>query len=115
MRLFVYGTLKRGHGRHRLLTGQSFLGTARTRPFYRMYNVGEFPGMVRSADGLSIEGELWDVDERCLADLDREEGFGVLLYLRETVELAPPHEAETAIAYLYNRGVAGLPDCGTRW
>jgi gamma-glutamylcyclotransferase (GGCT)/AIG2-like uncharacterized protein YtfP len=115
MRLFVYGTLKRGDCRHHLLAGQQFAGTVRTRPIYRLFNVGEFPAMVRAADGLSVEGELWSVDESRIEALDRAEGCDANLYRREVVELAAPHHDANAVAYLYQRTVQGLPDCGCRW
>jgi gamma-glutamylcyclotransferase (GGCT)/AIG2-like uncharacterized protein YtfP len=115
MYLFVYGTLKRGDCRHHFLAGQTFLAMVRTRPAYRMFKVGEFPGLVRAADGRSIEGELWDVDDACVAELDREEGFDIQLFLREPVELLPPHDSVKAVTYVYQREVHGMQDCGTCW
>src|SRR4051812_12606836 len=103
MVLFVYGTLKRGDCRHHLLAAQRFLGQAKTRPVYRMFNVGEFPALIHSAGGLAIEGELWEVDDACIAVLDREEGFDINLFLRQPVELAPPHDTVQAVAYFYQR------------
>ena len=66
MFLFVYGTLKRGQPRHRYLAGQTFVASAVTRPIYRLFNVGDYPALVRHSEGRSIEGELWRVDEGCL-------------------------------------------------
>jgi len=115
MRLFVYGTLKRGEPRHRHLSGQAFVAPACTRPIYRLYNLGEYPGLVRRADGLAIEGELWEVDEACLRRLDRVEGCDEGLYFRTAVELAAPHDGWPAETYLYQKNVDGLSECGTRW
>jgi gamma-glutamylaminecyclotransferase len=115
MHLFVYGTLKRGQPRHPFLAAQTFVATAATRPLYRMFNVGEYPALVQHPAGRSIEGELWDVDEGCLRTLDRVEGCDVGLYLRQPVELLPPHEALSAVTYFYQQPVDGLADCGTRW
>jgi gamma-glutamylaminecyclotransferase len=115
MRLFVYGTLKRGEPRHRYLSGQTFIAPARTRPVYRLFNLGEYPGLVRRADGLAIEGELWEVDEACLRRLDQVEGCDEGLYCRSPVELAPPHHGSAAVTYLYQKNVDGLAECGTRW
>lgn len=113
--LFVYGTLKRGGCRAHHLRGQEFLGTARTAPKYRMYNCGEYPGLVEAEDGLPIEGELWRIDEACLKKLDEVEGVDAGLYRRGTIELGPPYENEAAIAYFYCPDVTDLPDCGARW
>lgn len=115
MRVFVYGTLKRGHCRAHFLQGQMFLGEAQSRPLYRLVNCGEYPGLIDSIDGLSIEGELWEVDEDCLAELDREECIDVGLYARRVIQLRPPHEAAHAEAYFYLGETRGLADCGTCW
>ncbi|HET6323224.1 MAG TPA: gamma-glutamylcyclotransferase family protein [Planctomycetaceae bacterium] len=115
MHLFVYGTLKRGQPRHPFLANQTFVATAVTRPLYRMFNVGDYPALVRHREGRSIEGELWDVDEAYMFRLDRVEGCDVGLYAREPVELLPPYEALPAVTYLYQPPVDGLVDCGTRW
>jgi gamma-glutamylcyclotransferase (GGCT)/AIG2-like uncharacterized protein YtfP len=115
MHLFVYGTLKRGQPRHRFLTGQTFVAAAATRPLYRMFNVGEYPVLVRHHEGRSIEGELWDVDEACLRTLDGVEGCDLGLYARVSVELLPPLDELHAETYLYQLPIEGLADCGTRW
>jgi gamma-glutamylcyclotransferase (GGCT)/AIG2-like uncharacterized protein YtfP len=115
MHVFVYGTLKRGQPRHRFLAGQTFVGTAATRPIYRMFNVGKYPALVRHGDGRSIAGEIWDVDETCLHTLDRVEGCELGLYVRAAVELLPPCDGLSAVTYLYLLPVEGLSDCGTCW
>ena len=85
MHLFVYGTLKRGQPRNRFLTRQTFIAPAVTRPLYRMFNVGEYPALVRHADGRAIQGELWDVDDGCVRTVDRVEGCDLGLYVRAAV------------------------------
>jgi gamma-glutamylcyclotransferase (GGCT)/AIG2-like uncharacterized protein YtfP len=115
MHVFVYGTLKRGQPRHRFLAGQNFISAALTRPLYRMFNVGDYPALVQRADGRSIEGELWEVDETCVNTLDGVEGSDVGLYVRAEVELLPPFDRLSAFTYLYQRSVEGLADCGSRW
>jgi gamma-glutamylaminecyclotransferase len=115
MHVFVYGTLKRGQPRHRFLAGQTFVAPAVTRPLYRMFNVGEYPALVRHHDGCTIEGELWDVNEACLGTLDRVEGCDLGLYAREPVELIPPCDELHAVTYLYRLPVDGLADCGSHW
>ncbi len=114
-RLFVYGTLKRGQPRHRYLAEQTFVATAATRPAYRLFSVGDYPALVHRADGLSIEGELWEVYDACLRMLDRVEGVEQGLYAREPIELLPPHDGPNVATYVYCLSVDGLPDCGTHW
>ena len=85
---FIYGTLKRGHGRSALLDGQHFLGEKKTAPRYRLFTTGSFPALVDAGranvmlPGMSIEGELWQIDDECLAVLDRVEGVDSGLFER---------------------------------
>jgi gamma-glutamylaminecyclotransferase len=112
--VFVYGTLKRGGSNHALLAGQRLIGPARTRPEFKLYELDGYPGLVRvAAEGRSIGGELWAVDDPCLAALDELEGTGSGLYAREPIGLLPPLEGAHAQAYLYLPSVAGRRDLGT--
>lgn len=113
--IFVYGTLMRGDCRHAVLAGQQFMGEARTEPAYRMFDVGTFPGLVEAADGLEVEGEVWRVDERCLARLDAVEGVDEGLYARRPIRLQAPFETAPVEAYFYLQSTAGLRDCEWRW
>jgi len=84
----VYGTLKQGHGNHRLLTDSKFLGKASVKG--RMYHLGGFPG-VRLDEPGTVQVELYEVDNDTLRRLDRLEGYreGAAdnnFYTREIVE-----------------------------
>ncbi len=113
--LFVYGTLKRGDCRHGILAGQIFQGEARTAPRYRLYNVGSYPALVESTDGLAIEGELWRIDDACLARLDEVEGVAEGLYERRAIQLAAPAGDISAQSYFFLKSTADLADCGPCW
>ena len=116
MIVFVYGTLKRGGCRHHHLGEAEFLGTASTMPDFRLFDCGEYPGMVRSESGLSIEGELWRIDRKQISELDDVEGVDLGLY--ERVEIKVQDESLQVIfawTYLYLRSTHGMPDLGTRW
>ncbi len=117
--IFVYGTLKRGFCREHFLAGQSFLTEARTLPKYCMYHCGTYPGLQPAEDGLSILGELWSVDEACLARLDREEGVDEGLFSRSVIELARSLSESVADepveAYFYRLSVVGFRSCGHSW
>lgn len=112
IRLFVYGTLKRGESRANHMAGQTFLGPARTVTGYRLYEVESYPGLVEDEVGISIEGELWDVDPQCLAKLDVVECVPEL-YRRGEIVLEYPQRA--AESYFFRGPVAGLRDCGSSW
>ncbi|MBK8040298.1 MAG: gamma-glutamylcyclotransferase [Verrucomicrobiaceae bacterium] len=111
-RVFVYGTLKRGGENHSWIEGQRFVSMAKTRPVYRMFDLGGYPGMVRDVQGMSIEGELWEVDAAGLAKLDVLEDVAGGEYERVAMEL---EGGEMAEGYLYLREVSGCRDCGPCW
>lgn len=114
--VFVYGTLKRGGSNHAFLAHQRYLGDARTAPGFTLYSLGDFPGMVRApGDTAGVTGELWVVDDGCLAELDRLEGLDEGLYERIDVILAPNHLATSAQTYLYARPNDGLSPVGDTW
>lgn len=112
--LFVYGTLLCGGVRHCLLAGQRFLGAAQTRPLYRLYDLGAYPGMVRcQVDGRPVVGELYEVAVDRIPLLDAEEGAPTLYRLE-------PVEVESWVgpvsAYFYRHAVVGAPLCpDDRW
>ncbi len=106
--VFVYGTLKRGGENAGLLAGQRHLDDGRTRPEFRLYALDGYPGLVAaSAGGRSIAGEIWDVDDACLAKLDELEGVAVGLYARQAIALLPPHAGLAVQTYVYLRDVNG--------
>ena len=118
--LFIYVTLKRGFCRANFLSGQQFLGVARSQPKYRMFDCGTYPGLKPfPGDGMSIRGEMWAVDAECLTRLDREEGVHEGLYARAPIEIVPELSSSVDVshveAYFYLPSVTGFPDCGESW
>lgn len=112
--LFVYGTLKRGGKYHDQLGESKFIGEARTVPGYRLFRLDGYPGMVPwPADREGVSGEVWEVADSALPQLDAFEGVAEGLYRREPVALQPPHHQ--ADAYLYARSIEGRPDAGAEW
>ena len=89
-----------------------FVSLAKTRSVYRMFDLGGYPGMVRENQGLSNEGELWEVDAAGLARLDVLEDVAGGEYERVEIEL---EGGEAAEGYLYLREVSGRRDCGPCW
>jgi len=115
IRLFVYGTLKRGHRLNRHLDGQSYLGEGQTLPEFRLLNCGWYPALVESNEGRSIRGEVWQVNEETLQRLDEVEDVGSGLYERREISLLAPFDDAAAITYVYLQDVTGLADCGDEW
>jgi gamma-glutamylcyclotransferase (GGCT)/AIG2-like uncharacterized protein YtfP len=89
--VFVYGSLKRGFGNHRMLGHDSVL-IAKTQTkdkAFHMNSLGAFPAVLRGGN-YSIEGELYKVSDDTLQTLDYLEGNGSL-YQRELVKLSGNH------------------------
>jgi len=89
--LFVYGSLKRGGRHHDELTGATFLGEAETGPGYRLEPLGEYLAMVAAdvvegalAAAATVSGELFEVPQSKLPDLDAFEGDA---YVRSEVSV----------------------------
>lgn len=116
--LFVYGSLKRGYTLHSELFEQQFVAEAHTPPDYRLFDIGQYPGMVKVvSDGLSVKGELYRVSQQCLQRLDEVEGVDEGLYVRTCIQLVdPPHcDHEPVWTYLYLQPTEHLRDCGSEW
>ncbi len=110
-RLFVYGTLKRGERNHRLLADQRFVGPAVTAPRYRVIDLGPHPGLVMDAvHGLAVVGEVWDVSDCALAELDDFEGIPDP-FARQPIEL----NDGSAEAYFWVRSIPRAARTGDRW
>ena len=103
IRLFVYGTLKRGGVEAARLAGAMFEGPATTATGFALYDLVEYPALVAALDGV-VQGEVYRVTLEQLAELDGYEGYPDLFH-RELVLLADGSQAE---AYLMPaRAVAG--------
>lgn len=111
IRIFTYGTLKRGQCRNHVVASHTFCGEATTKPNYRLYTQGSYP-CLKKVEGLgeSIPGEVWEIDEECLKKLDRIEGHPTL-YKRETIEL---NEFDSIVAYFYQPSVEGMKEI-SKW
>ncbi len=102
----VYGTLKRGLGNHHWLEGADFLGDDRLAGV-TLYDLGPFPG-AKLEPSRGVEVEVFRVDARLLAGLDRLEDYRprqprLGLYDRTPHPTAFGH----AWLYLYNPDVSG--------
>ena len=114
--IFVYGTLKRGGRNHHYMAGQQFRGEARTSPGYTLFSLGDYPGMVRSADATNqVDGEVWAVDSAGLARLDELEGLAEQLYARVPIALDASFADQAVETYLYLRSLDGRPAIGSIW
>jgi len=76
IKVFTYGTLKKGYGNHfRLLRDSRFVGNAVTRGRYTMLDAG-FPVLLSNPAGFPVMGEVYEVDRETTMRLDRLESVG---------------------------------------
>jgi len=94
-RVFVYGSLQRGEGNHRMMNGARFVARARTEPAFELFDLGAFPAMAMSGS-TAIAGELYEVDADLLKRLDVFEGCP-RLYQREAIVLDDGTRAEAYV------------------
>ena len=111
-KVFVYGTLKRGHSNNPMLDRQTYLGNGTTKRKFVMYRAG-IPFVVDEElswlgdEPTHIHGELWMVDKAGLVALDQLEGHPYA-YRRSIVDIMMSDGSEeTAEMYLYTRPPAG--------
>jgi len=90
VRLFVYGTLKRGFSNQERLRGATFEREASTAAGHALHSAGAYPALARTGAGV-VHGEVYWLSPEHLAEIDEFEGC--------------PH--------LYQRGEIALED-GTR-
>jgi len=105
IKLFVYGTLKRGGELHDELAAQKvrFLGPAKIQG--RLFHIeGEsYPGAVFTSSGEYIKGELYELLEptEALKKVDEVEGCDEGLYERRLVTAWTGNKKTKAWAYFY--------------
>ncbi|MEA5260016.1 pyruvate carboxylase [Arcicella aquatica] len=117
--LFVYGTLRKDFGNelHKLITRNSeFIGMATYQG--KMYNIGEYPGIVPSEDESSkVVGELYKLSNsiRLIRILDEYEEFypeniAESVFVRKSISVSIDGKDYESYSYLYNRPTDGLAE-----
>jgi gamma-glutamylcyclotransferase (GGCT)/AIG2-like uncharacterized protein YtfP len=84
MYIFVYGSLKKGFSRHDLIEGSTLICRTRTKDHFAMVDLHHFPGVIKEQSVSPIYGEVYDITDNLLDDLDDYEGDW---YCREQVKL----------------------------
>jgi pyruvate carboxylase len=117
--LFVYGTLRKDFGNelHKLITRNSeFIGMATYQG--KMYNIGEYPGIVASDDSSNkVIGELYKLTNsvRLIRILDEYEEFypeneAESIFVRNAITVNIDGTDYESYSYLYNRSTEGLAE-----
>jgi gamma-glutamylcyclotransferase (GGCT)/AIG2-like uncharacterized protein YtfP len=114
--VFVYGTLKRGCCRHHHLAGSHFCGPALTRPGFRLFDLGEYPGLTEAPRAAGcIEGELFHVTDDCVRRLDIVEGVADDGFHRSLIPLQAPHGDLAVEAWFYSGDVSSCRELMRLW
>ena len=101
MKVFVYGTLRKNRSNHWFLREAKHVCDAYTDNNYTLYVAG-LPCMVKEAGNGGVFGEVYEVDEHTLEQLDRLEGHPDF-YKREDIwvyEAATGHDIKVQ-TYIY--------------
>ena len=96
--VFVYGTSIRGESDHGVLSQARFVKYAKTEAAYDLLDLEAFPALAMGGD-TAVQGEVYAVDDRTLAALDRRQGHPHY-YERATVRLVGGEEVQ---AYVVQR------------
>lgn len=133
--VFVYGTLKSGHVRQGFLSNQRYIGIAKTKPDYVMLQYGSYPAIVScesvAQSGVKIFGELYEVGDACLIELDELERVSQGLFYKSEIKLDSIslsnlpvsefvwHKIEEKVATAYffvdSSKLMGAKECGSIW
>lgn len=109
--LFVYGTLRKEQGNHRLLKSSKFIGNAKTKFRYALYGSG-VPFLSRTGAVSQVTGEVYSIDTATLERLDELEGHPDA-YKREQAEVVLEDGTElTAWIYFHKKPEGCLIESG---
>lgn len=114
IRIFVYGSLKRGYFNNSLLRHAKFVSEVKTSKGFTLIDLGCFPAMIKIKTESYVLGELWLVSKDILYRLDDLEGHPYF-YRRQSIQL---EDDTKAYAYVIETGFRSLkkyPVIGPVW
>jgi gamma-glutamylaminecyclotransferase len=109
MKVFVFGTCKRGFPLHYGLARAKFCGEYRTTQPFPMLIAGPwFAPMMFNEPGVGrqVTGELYEIDETYLDRLDAMESVGKPGNIRSSIEVAPLKGGAPCMAFAYMKSRA---------
>jgi len=100
-RLFVYGTLKRGHYNHTVLGDSHYIGKDSVYGAFALHDLGSFPGVVTDTTvNREIFGEVYELtDPEIVKDVEYLEGYPTFYY---RLPIVTTNGAECEMYVLYN-------------
>src|SRR6266849_2497065 len=95
--VFVYGTLRRGSARAMSVRfpGSKFIAEAKVSG--SVYDLGAYPGLLLNESNSLVIGEVYEVDDETLNELDDFEAASN--YWRKQVEISPGPHSKTCWIY----------------
>jgi gamma-glutamylcyclotransferase (GGCT)/AIG2-like uncharacterized protein YtfP len=98
--VFVYGTLRRGGVRAMpdLFPAARFVGPGTVKG--SLYDLGEYPGLSLDESGSTVTGEVYEVDDEILRQLDEIEA--TTFYSRRQVEVSLERRGAACWVYVYD-------------
>lgn len=115
-KVFVYGTLKEGHGNHGYLSNSKLIKQAYISGFL-LINTGGFPYAIEAEPTDFAIGEVYEVDDETLRALDRLEGYPshyqrrkVDTYHLDSILMANKPRTDEAWIYYIQEDTYGLVD-----
>ena len=111
MKVFVYGTLKDGHGNNAWMPEGAELLTRDTVHNHAIYDLGPFPAVTKEV-GEYVIGEVWEVSS--LDRLDILEGYPEL-YNRKVVQTESGHEVWMYFMHSLEHEFYTAPVEGREW
>ncbi|PCI45814.1 MAG: hypothetical protein COB41_00045 [Proteobacteria bacterium] len=98
--VLAYGTLKQGYGLHSILKYSDYLGEGVTSEKYTLLKGPHFPFLVKR-EGMGAKGELYEVTDDVLMDLDIAEGHPTF-YRREFIDVKDENQQDLRVyAYIH--------------
>lgn len=73
--VFVYGTLKRGESNHFLLHHADFICETQTSGLFTLLDLGHYPAVLIQPKNYPIHGEIYEVSDWVLKQLDELENY----------------------------------------
>jgi len=95
--IFIYGSLRRGSPNEMSKRFPTSKFVAEATVGGRLYDLGEYPGLVSGASQSLVIGEVYEVDDELLSNLDEFEAS--TNYLRKQCEISFADQVETGWAY----------------
>lgn len=110
--VFVYGSLLSGETNHHVMRGAVLVRATSTVAAFTLFDLGPYPALL-GGGATAVEGELYGVDARLLARLDRFEDHP-RLYRRGPIALSCG--AEAAAYFFVDEALARrCPALGPSW